>query len=539
MNTKTLLYSIQGIDAEVLYHNYVAFLEEKRSVRDFVTCESPVVNAVAKQYLKDFHFKDPGNPSESITVNKFRLLVHLLISRNKEKGSSSMNAKILRKVIGPSYNLMLHSLEEYGIITISDYVVGKSATSYQINPTYKVKIRQNNNVYVQKELEKLSNLFKALDARKFKSRPTKDFIKTYEININKLKLERYDYNNFINQLPNSERSKVTYFEVINKLQKNIFNITEDERDRIYSTLTRTPKLLKNFLNIKFQVDVNNSHPLLFSYFIIDRYKIPLDIIQDIVDISYSNIIICHNGCQNLCNYLKISTQNFIKNNRIPSDVILYIYMTATGRFWDHFKTLPEFNFIPRYLIKIKLFEEVFYSNKLTSWHKEFAKAFKSVYPAVYSTILEFRKEAKQLKGQHLAHRMTRLESKIFREVLQRTWDLGMETVNIHDALVVLNTRKNATVTENMVQEIVKSVYLNYGLVVTTSTDYFKIEKAEADLQILEENQQKLIDLKEQLYQSLLLMTDDDLFNRTSNLLEGLDDGSIEVVFENSNPYLII
>jgi len=213
-------------------------------------------------------------------------------------------------------------------------------------------------------------------------------------------------------------------------------------------------------------------------------------------------------------------------------------LTSTGRFWDHFKSIPEFNHVPRYLIKIKLFEEVFYSKKLTSWHREFAKTLKNIYPTVYSLILKYRAEAKTNQSEKLAHKMTKLESEIFREILKRTWDAGMETTNIHDALVLLDTKNNATFTEAHVDKIIKSVYREYGLMVTTSVDYFSIDKAEKELQVLKENQDKISELKKELHQTALYATDDVLFQRTIDLMSGLDDGSIEVVFEAGNPYLI-
>ena len=539
MKTKQLIYSIEGLDAELLYTNYLTFLDDQRSTRDFTPGDSPVVNAVAEQYLKDFKFKDPGKPNKNITINKFRVLVHMLISRNHERDVHNLNSEILKHVIGPHYSLMIRSMVVQGILSKSDfYLPGIISHRYTLNEPYEVKIRQNNNVYIQKDIERLDSIFVKIEDHNREKWNQDNFIKQYQINLSKVKLSKYDYHKFVELLPYSARSKVTYYEVLEKLNNKYFNLSEDNRYRLYSTLTRTPKLLKNFLSIKFQIDINNSHPLLFSYFIINKYNINFNIIQDINSITYYNNIIYHDVGQYLYKKLKTSTQDFIKKHKIPTDVILYIYLTSTGRFWDHFKTLPEFNHVPRYLIKVKLFEEVFYSNKLTSWHREAAKAFKSIYPTVYSEILLYRKEANDKKGEHLAHKMTKLESEIFRQILQHTWGKGWETVNIHDALVVIDTKKNESCNVEQIEQIIKNVYREYGLISTTSVDYFNIDKAKREVQVLKENQNKISELKNELHQTALYATDDVLFQRTIDLMSGLDDGSIEVVFEGGNPYLI-
>lgn len=540
MKTRNLIYSIEGLDAEELYNNYVAYLEGQKATRDFTAGDSAVVNAVSEQYLKGFSFKNPGKPSEAITINKFRLLVHLLVSRNHDKENHTLNAKVLKQVIGRNYNIMLRSLEELGVITISDYyIIGLSSYKYTLNAKYEIKIRQNNNVYIQKELEKLNGIFSKNEKSNITVANQDKFLKLYQKNLNKIKLSKFNYSRFINQLPNSQRSKITYHEVVNKLENKLYNLSEDERDRVYNTLTRTPKLLKNFINIKFQLDVKNSHPLLFSYFLIKQYNIINKVINDISTIPYSNIILYHNGGTNLCKYLETSSQKFIKDNKIPDDIILYVYLTSTGRFWDHFQTLSEFSNIPRYLIKVKLFEEVFYSNKLTSWQRDFAKAFQNIYPTVYSTILQFRKEVKESSGEHLAHKMTRLESEIFRKVLQQTWDMSMETVNIHDALIMIDTQKNRDITEAQVDNIIKSVYREYGLLVTTSTDYFSIKQAEEQLQILKNNKdeyQKFIyELKDKIVEN---ENDENTQNYYFKIWEGIENGAIDVKIEDGKPYVL-
>jgi hypothetical protein len=541
--THNLIYSIEGLDAEELYNNYVRYLDDQRATLDFTSSDSSELNAVSEQYLRDFSFKDPGKPSEAITINKFKILIHLLILVNQNKDKHCLNATILQKVIGPHYNLMLRSLCFCGLISKSYYFKPSvSSYSYTISEPYKVKIRPNKNYYVQNGLNKLTSELKKQNKKVVKQISNVAFRKQYESNLNKLKLVKYDIHSFINQLPYSEKSKVTYFEVFNKLKNKESNITEDNRGRTYTTLTRTPKIMRNLMSIKFQSDVSNSHPLLFTYFLIKKYNIELHILQDLYNTSYSynnkQSTIIHNAGKNLYKKLKNSTKESIRKNQIPKDVILYIYMCSNGLLWKHFKAIDGFNKIPKFLIKVKLFQEVFYSNKITSWNRTFAKAFKRVYPTVYSQILSYRREVKQNKGDHLAHKMTKLESEIFRKILQLTWDNGMETVNIHDAVVVLNTNKNREVTEAQVNEIIKSVYRQYGLLVTTSVDYFSIEQAEEELRILKNNQSELLEFEYELKDKIIEAIDVSEQNYYFKLWDDFKNGAISVEFENGQPYVI-
>ncbi len=543
LKTHNLIYSIDGSEAEDFYNNYVAYLEEQRATRDFTAGNSPVVNAVSEQYLKDFSFKDPGKPSEAITKNKFKLLIHLLILGNYDKDSHRLNATILQKVIGPHYNLMLRSMCFNGIISKSDYYIpGKSSYTYTICEPYQVKIRTNKNVYVQKGLEKLKSLYEKFNDKEVEKISDEVFRKQYQSNLNKLSLVKYDIHNFIYQLPYSEKSKVTYFEVLDKLENTVFNLTEDERGRIYSTFTRTPKIMRNFLQLRFSTDVSNSQPLLFTYFLIQKYNIELHILNDIYNASFNynnkDGTIIHNAGKNLYNKLKNNSKAFVRNNQIPKDVLLYIYLSSNGKLWNYFQLSGGFQNVPRYLIKEKLFEQVFYNSKLSSWKREFAKSFKTIFPTVYSTILGFRREVNKNGEENLALKMTKLESEIFRKILQQTWNMGMETVNIHDALIVLDTEKNKDFTEIQVNEIIKSVYREYGLFVTTSTDYFSIEQAKKQLQILKNNQSELLEFEYELKDKVIEATNETEENYYFKLWDDFKNGVISVEFENGEPFVI-
>ena len=51
---------------------------------------------------------------------------------------------------------------------------------------------------------------------------------------------------------------------------------------------------------------------------------------------------------------------------------------------------------------------------------------------------------------------------------------GYAVVNIHDALVVLDTEENIHLFPNEVEEIIKTEYLKYNLHATCKVDYFNL-----------------------------------------------------------------
>lgn len=110
----------------------------------------------------------------------------------------------------------------------------------------------------------------------------------------------------------SLKSKEYFTYIINEYDKGNFNILSiDSNLRIYSILTQSPRIFKNFLNIKFSIDIHNSHPLLFNKLIIERYNIN----DNILHILYNNLSNIDNS------YCSVSKQvcNLLINNGIRKE----------------------------------------------------------------------------------------------------------------------------------------------------------------------------------------------------------------------------
>lgn len=145
---------------------------------------------------------------------------------------------------------------------------------------------------------------------------------------------------------------------------------------------------------------------------------------------------------------------------------MYIYRTSRGYFWDDFKNLLKD--MERGEVKIALFREIFYSLSTTVRYKNFGKLFVERYPNVWSTIRSFKMEKDSL----LPNKMMQLESEIFKDILTRCFNAGWQVVNIHDAIIVLNTNDNAECTNKDIEDIISAVYEQYSLFPSISIETF-------------------------------------------------------------------
>ena len=253
----------------------------------------------------------------------------------------------------------------------------------------------------------------------------------------------------------SAKSKEYFSYILEEYKKKDFKILSVDRNlRIYSILTQSPRIFKNFTNIKFTCDIHNSHPLLFNKIIIDKYNID----NNILHILYNNINNIDNSLYSVGKELrKLLINNNIqecKIENIPNDIWEYIYKTSKGVFWDDFTDLNEFKRLLRSDIKVTLFREVFYSKTLTTKGKDFAKVFKKKYPSVYKLI----KESKKNDRTFLANQMMRIESDIFRSILTKLYAKKFRVLTIHDAVIVLDVKANTKCNPELVQSINVSAY---------------------------------------------------------------------------------
>lgn len=284
----------------------------------------------------------------------------------------------------------------------------------------------------------------------------------------------------------SDKSNDYYVRVIDRYLDGDFHITSiDDNKRIYSIATSTPRLLKPFLNIKYSLDIHNSHPLLFNSILMSYYDIStsmMDRIYPIYEQIYTSNVESHNVRRLLRKTL--ITNNIEKENikSIPIDVLYYMYLTSMGLFWNAAipdEMVNEKNLL-RSDIKVLMFREVFYSKKLTARGKEYAKMFAKDFPNVYKVVLD----SKRGNRTKLANDMMKIESELFCKILVGLYAKKFKVISIHDAIVVLDVKQNEKCTEEVVKQVMTDVYRKYGLRPDISVDYYGKECME---KLMEQN----------------------------------------------------
>lgn len=437
--------------------------------------------------------KDKRVAKDDVLIKKYEFFLHNLIKRQiaSDSGVAYLNSKILEKVFGKDYVLIKQTLSTCGIISTTGYYdIGTTSYGYYLNYDYQNSIKtERKSIFYpsQKMVEKLNKELKQKDEKVSKiaqENLTDDFYDSYVNSLNKLKLSYpQQAQKFIDiHFTQNNYSKHYYDYILEEYNNSKFYIKVPnlQDNRIYHILTSTPRNLKYFLNIKYTIDIHNSHPLLFSKFLMDKYNIPVSyrtlIISSLLENNpYINV---YNVRKKLYNILKQNNIDYKEILDIPLDVLRYLYLVSSGEFWN--KIIPSleegnsantYNII-RQDVKVIMFAQVFYGKSLTSRDKKYAKSFAEQFPNVYSVVLSFKRGLAKDKRTVLTHKLMALESQLFRETLKRLFEKGYSVVSIHDAIVVLDVAENENLTSEIVKQILNEVYAEIGLLPDCSVDYY-------------------------------------------------------------------
>lgn len=471
---KIRLWYINGLNIDEVIEKHIELVTnptlELINQDEFVTCDT--ASSIAEpQYIitKDGKSK----PSKSILYHKYLYLIHLIIVKcqNDRNNCIHLNYQVIKSVLGKDIGSMLYTLKAMGVIYLSNYYeVGKSSRVISL-----LKWNISHKDIPNQKVIKYSEDIKAILGEGTKtcvSNYSEEFIANYNFSLSMLELnsrnEAFAYINSINY--KSEHSYWFHWSKINRFKENPLTITSfDSNNRIYHYLTNLPKSLKKFFNIKFQIDISNSHPLLFSYYLINKYNIKYDLLNSLLSIDKYNddYNIRYEGI-----YLRKSLRNKGINvptvKDLPHDVLVYIYRTEKGYFWDDFIEL--FGDYSRGEVKAMLFREVFYSYGTTMKGKTFGKLFAERYPNVWKTI----RSMKQRRDTKLPNTMMKLESELFYKILKKCYSKGWKAINIHDAVVVLDVHENAICTPALIENIIKEVYIEYQIIPSVSTEFISL-----------------------------------------------------------------
>ncbi|MBC5590736.1 hypothetical protein H8S53_05660 [Bacteroides sp. NSJ-21] len=531
---KQNIFSLKDISIDNVVEKHIALLEERakpqRVITNFqdVTCDSTFM----AQY-ETVQGKSKAIPRKLILHEKYTFLIHKLIKRcrnNKEGDFTRFSTKVLQATLGAVYKDMLNTLVAMNIIRIAnEYIPTIQARLIEFNSNLSVTSEMRYNVAVDKYNKKMEQELKKYEKEQLEEIRSEMGNELYDNFIKSLNLlhlthetEAKDYLNRHKFM--SAKSKEYFSYILEEYKKKDFKILSVDRNlRIYSILTQSPRIFKNFTNIKFTCDIHNSHPLLFNKIIIDKHNID----NNILHILYNNINNIDNSLYSVGKQLrKLLINNNIqecKIENIPNDIWEYIYKTSKGVFWDDFTDLNEFKRLLRSDIKVTLFREVFYSKTLTTKGKDFAKVFKKKYPSVYKLI----KESKKNDRTFLANQMMRIESDIFRSILTKLYAKKFRVLTIHDAVIVLDVKANTKCNPKLVQSIIGKEYQRIGLFPNSSVDYYSTENVAKELQ-QEEQDLKLIN---ELIENFKVIANDEAhpkYQSSKEIIEELEKGTAEI-----------
>lgn len=425
---------------------------------------------------------------EKLLAKKYEFLIHTIIKRVlNNDGMAYLHSAILQNVFGKDYRKMLDNLYKMGILHSDGYYsLDEKTYGYYFAPNVRLTYTLHPSTYLSDYDEKLNECllpYQTQEEQDEKQRLENDYLYShYNDSLKYLKLQYVDEAvSFVtSHIFPSDKSNDYYVRVIDRYLDGDFHITSiDDNKRIYSIATSTPRLLKPFLNIKYSLDVHNSHPLLFNSILMTYYGIPTSLMNRIYPI-FEQIYTSNVESHNVRRFLRktLITNNIEGENikSIPIDVLCYMYLTSMGLFWN--VAIPnevvEKKGLLRSDIKVFMFREVFYSKKLTARGKEYAKMFARDFPNVYKVI----RESKKSNRTKLANDMMKIESELFGKILVELYTKKFKVISIHDAIVVLDVKQNEKCTEEVVKQVMKDVYKEYGLHPDISVDNYGKEYME-------------------------------------------------------------
>lgn len=531
---KQNIFSLKDISIDNVVEKHIALLEERakpqRVITNFqdVTCD----NTFMAQY-ETVQGKSKAIPRKLILHEKYTFLIHKLIKRcrnNKEGDFTRFNTKVLQATLGAVYKDMLDTLAVMNIIHIAnEYIPTIQARLIEFNSNLSVTSEMRYNAAVDKYNKKMEQELKKYEKEQLEEIRSEMGNELYDNFIKSLNLlhlthetEAKDYLNRHKFM--SAKSKEYFSYILEEYKKKDFKILSVDRNlRTYTLLTQSPRIFKNFTNIKFTCDIHNSHPLLFNKIIIDKYNID----NNILHILYNNINSIDDSFYSVGKQLrKLLINSYIQESKIanvPNDVLEYIYKTSKGVFWDDFTDLNEFKRLLRSDIKVTLFREVFYSKTLTTKGKDFAKVFNKKYPSVYKLIKESKKDDRTF----LANQMMKIESSLFRNILAKLYAKRFKVLTIHDAIVVLDVKANAQCTPELVKSIIEKEYQLIDLLPDVSTDYYTVDNVTNTLQQEEQDTKQI----NELIESFRVIANDETHPRyqsSKEIIEELEKGTAEI-----------
>lgn len=483
---KNTLYTIKDFPMDVFIAKYLNIVSDR--MEDELTCRGPITHKFVKG-LKGT--KKPERIKEKCLYFLDALIRECFrFSPDGEGRECSLNADILKKVIGDDYKAIIQTLCEMCLLSFGSYISGEQSRLYIISDNVEFKVVEvvSPKIYNYKKKSK-----EEIDKfNEYKTYPLvkiiygEKFLMNYINSLKAIRIEDEDgFNKYQKEMIRDNSLSSVYFRYVYsellKTKKDIYKIDYySGANRLYHILTNLKKELKPFLNISFSLDAANSQPLLFVLLILEYYGIKKENYYKLLNYFSSikeEVYSCHYDSDFLYKYLKINYIDFSFFAKIEPDVLWYMFLSSTGQLWDW---LSNASGRERDELKTKMFQEVFYSNK--SWvykNQELAILFRNYFPSVLKLIQRWKMKKmpddiktyieqhniKPKKNGYLAIAMQQLESKIMGTILTKLYNKRYKAVNIHDCIVIPKTRGKQPSREEVIS-IMNDVYASYGLVAT-------------------------------------------------------------------------
>lgn len=445
---------------------------------------------------------------EYLIEDKCLYLQDAVIRRGNSKKDSktfSMNAQILQAVIGKEYKVMLRTLVDMGYLELGDGKYGTGKYWYYYNDEYSTLYSLTDkefelseplfNARVKGYKDKTIEQIKKMTDKHISGYVSEDFMKRYIQSLKYVRIEDYEgLKAYIDASLKENPDASTYYDFVfaeleNK-ERAIYRI--DWSHRFYHILTNLDRNIKKFLSIDFMLDCKNSHPVLFNYFIFNKYNFSSSVSYSIskyfrgLDKEYISSLsfpftspshkIYHNVSEYLYNSLIDNNIEISSVAKMSLDEVEYIYKTSNGLLWD--EICQQHQDMDRSEVKAAMFGAVFYSKSPVSdrWN-DYAKEFKKVYPSVFSLIADWKREKNQdevmkyMQSHKLPYReksslsiaMMALESDIFTGILKHLYAKRWNACHIHDCIVIPKDANKNHPTIEQVKEIMADVYKSFGL----------------------------------------------------------------------------
>lgn len=424
----------------------------------------------------------PSNaiPRRKPLYPRYKFILHTIIERckNDKDGVAFLPNSVFHGIIGRQFATIIDNLERMEVISVGFYVKGRNSRPIILRDWNIQTIETDDKEIVgfaNRISERQTSVEQKLSSYNIKKKRLEEaekteFIKLYNQSLAGLRFPGIeDAQKFVEANIDANTHKFHYcmarIAAFNNLEPKVTSI--DEGRRIYHYLTNFPKMLRKFLNIKYQLDVHNSHPLQFNQFLVEKYNIKeIDILYYINNIKFIEGYNTHKEATLLCNKLKRTKEGKALRD-VPTDVLVYIVTTSRGVFWDVLASSAKMS---RDDIKQTMFREVFYSRSLTTRNKPYAKLFAEYFPNVWSVIREKRRE---FKDKNLAIEMMKVESKMMREILSRLFDKGYKVISIHDAVIVLDDEANKGFNVRLAERMMREVYRAHSFFPTIDVEVFE------------------------------------------------------------------